>query len=275
DLGGAQRTSVALQLQTAGRGKFSAAVSARLSDASYGQPPVTSLTWRDYNCGTIESPSGAWSYFCGELPLEDRFVASSGVPDSDAHVAQAAARLSWQVGSGILTSTTSWYRGSTDVYRDFDASAAGQLFGVCNRSSSCSGPDARVDRIALVEEIWRQRGSVTEWTQELRLSGAPDASWPWSIGIAAWATDDRNEDLFGAARGDLSADEAYTAILPREPGVVGPASIVNSALVTDVNEHQVVRSLDLEYRRTLALFGTLEHRFTEKFLGRIEARLTR
>src|SRR5690606_35378561 len=34
-------------------------------------------------------------------------------------------------------------------------------------------------------------------------------------------------------------------------------------------------SLDLEDRRTLALFGTLEHRFTGKFVGRIEARLTR
>jgi len=275
-LGGARRASIAVQLATPPREGFAANVSLRLSEARYDQPAVASLTYGDYNCGAIEPASGAWSYYCGELPLVTRFDSSIDTPDSDDKVSQMALKLTWPLGPGTLTSTTSFYEGRSNIYRDFDASSTGQPFGVCALSSSCFGAGSAwpIERLVKVEEVWRHHGTVTEWNQELRWSGGHADALQWGVGVVAWETDSRDSALLGATRGDLTPGERLTAILPLTPGVVGPQSVVNRALVTDPNTHQVPQALDLENRRTVAFFGTLDFAFNEQWRARLEARAT-
>lgn len=274
-LGGAERRSLSLQLTTAPRDDgFAASVSARASEAAFGQPAVASLTYSDYNCGAVEPASGAWSYYCGKVPLARRFESSAGIPDSDHSVSQLAATLTWPIGSGTLTSMTSYYRGETDVYRDFDASSVGQAFGVCTVGVSCSALQPwPIDRLTSVNEVRRSRDTVTEWSQELRWSVSSDRL-SWSIAGAVWKTEDRDEGLLGAERGSLTVIERLTAILPLTPTVVGPQSLVNAALVADPNAQQAIQSLDLEQRRTVALYGTLDVALGARLRGRVEARVT-
>jgi iron complex outermembrane receptor protein len=276
-LGGARRASIAMQLATPPREGFAANLSLRFSEVRYDQPAVASLTYRDYNCGAIEPASGAWSYYCGELPRVTRFDSSIDTPDSDDEVAQMALQLAWPLGPGTLTSTTSYYEGRSDVYRDFDASSTGQPFGVCALSSSCSGAGIAwpIERLVTVEEVWRQQSEVTEWNQELRWSGGHDDALQWGVGVVAWETDSRDQALLGAARGDLTDAERLTGILPLTPGVVGPQSLVNRALVADPNTLQLAQALDVESRRTVAFFGTLDFAFNERWRARLEARATR
>jgi iron complex outermembrane receptor protein len=274
-LGGAQRSSVSLQLATPARDGFTARVAARVSQARYAQPAVASLTYADYNCGAIEPASGAWSYYCGKVPLATVFDSSPGIPDSDNTVSQLAMTLSWPLGAATLTSVTSYYRGASDAYRDFDASSEGQLFGVCSLTSSCSagGVPWHIDRSTRVNEVRRSLSTVTEWSQELRASGGSERL-KWMTGGAFWKTESRSEGLVGTERGDLTENERLTAILPLTPNLVGPESLVNFALVTDPNAQQLPQSLDLEVRETLAIFGALDYAFSERLDGRLEARVT-
>jgi len=274
-LGGSNRSSVSLLLATPASSGFQANVSARFSESRYGQPAVTSLTYADYNCGAIEPPSGAWSYYCGSVPLASAFDSSTGLPDSDNEASQLAVVLSWPIAAATLTSSTTYYRGRTDSYRDFDASSRGELFGVCSLSTSCVsvGTPWPIERLAMVNEVRRSVSAVTEWNQELRLSGSARRI-QWSIGGAVWRTSDSDEESFGAERGSLADFERLTAILPSAPVLVGPQSIVNVALVADPNAQQVTQSLDLEDRRTVAVFGTLDFAFNARLRGRLEARTT-
>jgi iron complex outermembrane recepter protein len=274
-LGGSRRASISLQLMTPARVGFTASVSARFSEARYAQPAVATLTYADYNCGAIEPASGAWSYYCGKVPLATVFDSSTAIPDSDNDVSQLAVTLSWPVGSGTLTSNTSYYRGRSDAYRDFDASSAGETFGVCTLASSCTqgGVPWPIDRLALVDEVNRSLSTVTEWNQELRWRGG-SGRLQWMVAGAVWKTGHRDEGLFGAARGSLTENERLTAILPLTPDIVGPQSLVNLGLVTDPNAQQVTRALDLEHRRALAIFGALDYAFSARLRGRLEARVT-
>ncbi|HSG65970.1 MAG TPA: TonB-dependent receptor plug domain-containing protein, partial [Gammaproteobacteria bacterium] len=276
-LGGSRRGSVSLQLATPAYDGFAASVSARFAEARHGQPAVASLSYPDYNCGAIEPASGAWSYYCGQVPVSKTFDASAGAPDSDNEVAQLAVTLSWPVGAGTLTSITNHYRGRADAYRDFDASSGGQTFGVCTLTSSCTigGIPWPLDRSVNVEQIWRSMSTVTESSQELRLSGGRSDRLQWSVGGAAWKTDDRDETLLGAERGSLTETERLTAILPLDPGIVGPQALVNLALVANPNVQQVTQALDLEERQTFAIYGTLDLAFNARLRARLEARVTR
>jgi len=274
-LGGTQRNSVSLRLATPAREGFMASVAARLSEARYTQPAVATLTYADYNCGAVEPASGAWSYYCGKVPLATAFDSSPAIPDSDNTVSQLAVTLSWPVGAATLTSATSYYRGASDAYRDFDASSAGETYGVCSLTSSCavSGVPWPIDRLTQVDEVLRSLSTVTEWSQELRLSSG-SGRLEWLVGGAIWKTDHRREGRLGAERGTLTDSERLTAILPLTPSIVGPQSRFNLALVTDPNAHQLTQSLDLEERRTLAIFGALDYAFSERLSGRVEARVT-
>ncbi len=275
-LGGMRRDSLALQLATSGSDSFRAHVSARFGEIRYRQPAVASLTYRDYNCGAVEPASGAWSYYCGAIPIATTFAASPGIPDSADQVGQLALTLSWSLGAGSLTSVTTYYRGSANAYRDFDASSTGQIFGVCRQRVTCGGGTAppSVDRSVYVNAVSRQTEVTREASQEVRFSNDAAERLHWTVGGAAWRTLDHDQALLGAGRGSVAVSERLTLLLPLNPSALGPLALMNAALVTDPALEQMTQSLDREERQTFAAFGALDVALNGSLRARIEARTT-
>ncbi|MDH4125263.1 MAG: TonB-dependent receptor [Gammaproteobacteria bacterium] len=276
-LGGWDRAGVSLIVGTAAERILQAALHLRYSEFGSTQPAASALTHDDYNCGAIEAASGAWSYYCGAVPIRQELEVSRGLPDSGNDVEQAALSLSWPALGGQLESQTSYYRGNSDSYRDFDLSRDGELFGVCTSDVNCVGPigiPRTVNRLATANEVSRVRSNVDEWTQEFRWRGANERAH-WMIGAVAWWTKSLEESRLGVARGDLNDDERYSALLPIDPYAVGPLALANFALVIDPNLEQITRSLDTIERRTLAVFASFDYALSAKTRARAELRATR
>jgi outer membrane receptor protein involved in Fe transport len=240
-------------------------------------PAVTAHTFVDYNCGSVESSSGAWSYFCGELPIVRRYDLSPDIPDSENEVLQNLLVFAWPALGGKIESRTSFYRGTADSYRDFDVSSLGETYGVCTDGVNCTGPPdipRIVDRLVSVNEVSRALSTVREWTQEVRWQSNGDDRWQSMFGAAAWWTDSDDEARLGVARGGLSDVQNLTAVVPVAPFTVGPLSLVNAAMVENPNAEQRTQHLDRSKRRTVALFGAVDYALTPRTRARAELRAT-
>lgn len=276
-LGGWKRSAASISLATPDDKDFRASLSVRVNRTKSMQPAASEVTFVDYNCGNIEAASGAWSYFCGAMPLASTFDISPDIPDSDSDVLQSALVLSLPLGGGQVESQTTFYRGTADAIRDFDMSSTGGLFGVCTFNINCFGPPGIpqfVNRFSVANEVFRNLSTVTERSQEIRWHATSGEKFQWMIGAVTWWTDKTSEARLGVARGDLAPDERLTALLPGDPLLVGPVSLVNSAIVDNPNSMQMTQALDVESRRTIALFGTVDYKLTNTIRARAELRVS-
>jgi len=80
NLGGYRKEAVSLAASFADSG-WDVLASARFNGDYLEQPAASSLTAADYNCGSRNPQSGEWTYYCGDAPRTDRYVASRGPPD--------------------------------------------------------------------------------------------------------------------------------------------------------------------------------------------------
>ena len=275
-LGNYGRNAVAASMSLAESGPWTASLAGRWSSTDSSHPAQTSIAGPDYNCGAVESASGYWSYFCGELPVQHRVDLSGGVPDSSNDVAQASLNFAWSGDAVRFESDTSYYRGSSDIYRDFDSSSAGETFGVCVIGVTCPRsqlPALPIERLVNADSVSRQGSSTSEWSQEFRLIGSAGRV-NWLAGVTGFLTEDRSRARFGFERGNLRPTEALTVLLPMTPDLTGPIARGNRALVDDPDREQVVQSNTATERRTLAVFGAVTYRPTDQVGLRVEARAT-
>ena len=275
-LGDVERAAVAGVLASDWSGPWSAQVSGRWTSASLGHPAVSSLGGADYNCGAVDPATNMWSYYCGSLPRSARHEVSSGVPDSELDVGQVALNVSWRDQRFLFTSDTAYYRGSTETFRDFDASADGETFGVCI-PPACplgAGPPWPVDRLVDVNSVSRSSATTSEWTQEFRLQATQSPAFSWMIGLTGIVTQRSNRSGFGFGREALAPGEVLTILRPLEPGLAGPIARANPALVDDPNRQQVMSPATDVERRTLAVFGSIDYRLAPRWAVRAEGRAT-
>jgi iron complex outermembrane receptor protein len=277
-LGGRNRTSAALTLATPLDSKLQAALKLRFSQSGYDQPAASALDYNDYNCGAVEPASAAWSYYCGAAPIRKVFDISPGVPDSAIDVVQATFDFSLPAFGGLFESQTSHYHASTDSFRDFDVSSAGQVFGVCTTGINCIGPigiPRSVNRLTTANEVSRDELAIREWNQDVRWRSSGGRPTQWTVGAAAWSTHEVDAARLGVARGDLAANEQYSAFVPTDPFSVGPLSLTNFALVADPNREQITRGRDAVDRQTVAVYATVDHALSARIRARAEIRATR
>jgi iron complex outermembrane receptor protein len=276
-LGDFSQDAVAATFVTNTGGPWTAELAGRWSHARSSQPAQTSVGGAQYNCGAVNPATGDWSYYCGELPVSSRVDLSPGVPDSTNGVGQLALAVSWSSGDLSFESDTSYYRGSSDIYRDFDSTSAGEFFGVCTISVNCPFPASTptpVNRLVRVNSVWRDSPDTAEWTQEFRLRGHAGTSVEWLLGATWFRTDEDDSGRLGFERGDLLPNEALTVLLPLTPLVAGPVARANRALVDDPDSHQVLQAKSKTTIRTLAWFGALTYRPVERLGLRAELRTT-
>lgn len=276
-LGDYSRNAVAATLVVADGGPWNVELAGRWSRTDTGHPAQSSIDGADFNCGAIEPSSGYWSYFCGDLPVAGNTAVSTGLPDSTNSVTQLSLSLAWSTAAVTFTSDTSYYRGASDVYRDFDSSSSGETFGVCLLSVTCpraQSPPQPVSRLVQVNSVSRQEPATEEWSQEFRLRGRAADRVDWLLGLTGFVTHEDSLARFGFERGDLAANEALAVLLPLTPGVAGPVARGNRALVDDPNAEQVLQSQSETTRRTFAVFGALSYRPTDRLGLRAELRTT-
>ncbi len=261
-----------------GAGPLSVRLHGRYGESRGNQPAFATLDYRSYNCGGRDAASGAWSYYCGVVPVPDRANGlSPGLPDSRTWSGQAALHLALDLGDMELRSDTSWYAARSNVYRDFDGSAAGEAYGVCIVALNCppaASAGATVFRIQPVNLVQRHTMPVREIAQELRLASAGERRLSWSLGGAAFWTRQglRTNFAYGAERGTLAGSERFTSLVLANPARVGPLAAINAALADDPDVQQTVQNDAVEWRRTLALFATAEWKPTSRVALRGEVR---
>ncbi|MEO6718528.1 MAG: TonB-dependent receptor [Novosphingobium sp.] len=277
-LGNSERTSAALTIAMRDNASpLSARLSVRFGDSRSNQPPFYGIDYRQYNCGGRDPASGAWSYFCGAAPIASAVSLSPGIPDSRTRSGQAALHLALDSGSVELRSDTSYYRADVTAYRDFDGSAEGDTYGVCNIALNCSGtasliiPVVRLQRVNIVQ---RHSQSARELSQEFRIRSTGDRRFAWLLGGTVFWTRQglRTNFAYGAERGALAANERFSALVLANPLRVGVPAAINSALVDNPDVSQIVQNDAVEYRRTIALFATADYRLASEVRLRGEVR---
>lgn len=269
-LGGYRRRAAALSFAMLDGLGWSATLAARGARVESEHPAVTTLSWPDYNCGSQDPASGAWSYYCGSLPVAQGFALSPGVPDSIVDAWQVVLEVDVPLTRFTLESDTSYYRSSADTVRDFDATASGELLGVCTVGVSCrvaNAPPTPVDRLLRVNQVQVQSPEVEEISQELRLRGER-----WMLGVVGFVTRETAQISLGVENAGLGPQERLTAYLPGTPGLAGQVSQFDRARVADPNAAQLVQSLTRSERRTLALFGSADRDLAAAWRARGELR---
>jgi iron complex outermembrane recepter protein len=278
-LGALDRKAVALALALApgADSRISGSLAARYQDGRDTQPAVASVEGPDFNCGARDRASGLWSYWCGPFPESDSFILSPGLPDSQSQVGQVLLKVSLDLGSLRVESDTGWYDASSDLVRDFDASARGVQYGVCTLGVNCAGPSGiprPVNRLVYANQVTHDLQYTRQLSQELRLRGSAGRV-DWMAGGVVFDTLDQVRATFGTASGDLLPGEQLTAVLPATPQLVGPLSISNRSLVVDPNATQVDRQRVENRQRSYAVFGALDHETSDRLRLRAELRATR
>ena len=133
-LGDYSRNALAASVVTASPGPWKGELAGRWSRTESAHPAQTSIDGTGFNCGAIEQVSNYWSYFCGSLPVSSSVDLSPGLPDSTNEVTQVSLSIAWSAEAMTFESDTSYYRGTSDIYRDFDSTSTGETFGVCTVS---------------------------------------------------------------------------------------------------------------------------------------------
>jgi iron complex outermembrane recepter protein len=279
DLGGFSRQAIIATLarDAAGADDWRASLSVRVGSGTAEHPAVASLYGADFNCGGRDPASGLWSYFCGRAPMARNFDLGDELPDSRSEAFQIAIRVAVPLGGLQLEIDSSAYSAEATVVRDFDASGTGQPFGVCVFNQSClgsSGQPPLADRFVDVNQVLSQRPNARELSQEIRLRNRGPGIFDWLIGAVYLETRERTLTGIGAERGSLSTDERLVAILPGSPEIAGPISRLNRALVADPNLAQVEQARSHDSRRTVAAYGALDWRPTNRLALRSELRGT-
>lgn len=276
-LGDVSRYAAAASLTTDDGGPWSATLSGRWSRTKTSLPAQAYVDGAAYNCGAVDPASGYWSYYCGSLPMSDRVDLSTGVPDSLNQVGQVSLSIGWS-GDGLrFESDTSYYRGASDIYRDFDSSSAGETFGACTVSVNC--PPAvvaptPVNRLVQVNSVWRLSPATTEWSQEFRLLGHHGTAVDWLLGVTGFLTDQQSTGRLGFDGSVLQPREALTILLPLTPGLAGPLARANVALVADPDRTQVLQNRSDTRTSTVAAFGAMTYRPVDTVALRVELRAT-
>lgn len=278
-LGGYERTAAVITLATADAVAFDATLVARISRNDTTQPAIEPFTYPEYNCGSVDAISGAWSYYCGDLPTARDLTLSSHIPDSRNETRQVSLELAVPWLGGVLESQSSYYRGETDLYRDLDATRTGERFGVCTLGVNCTGTigvPRFVDGLVDANTVLRLTPQTEEWSQEVRFRAAAGDRLDWMLGATAYWTTTQERTEAGVERGSLGPSQRLTAYQPTAPLLVGPlATTQNAALVDDPNRRQVTQTRDLRWSRSLALFGLVDYAVTDDVRARAELRASR
>ena len=237
----------------------------RLSQAQLESPAQSTLAGPGYNCGARDPTTGYWSFYCGDIPRTRRFDISPDIPLSTTQTLQGSLQVAWHANSWSLDNVATYYRSASVSFRDWDGTAAGELLGVCTVALNCEpigGVAQPVTRLLSVNQVLRASTTIEHLTDEFRVRRHADRM-DWMLGAQEVLAREHDGDGLGAGPVELHANERLTALLPATPGLVGPISVLNSAIVADANLIQETEFVDNNFNLT-ELFGALDYRLAPR-----------
>jgi iron complex outermembrane recepter protein len=259
-LGGYEESAVGFTLANSASADTALRLQARYFRDDAAHPAVFSVSGPSYNCGSRNPVTGYWSYYCGELPVANAVDISPGVPSSSTDTRQIALNVEHSFNRWKLTSLSSYYHSATDAWRDFDASSAGGLYGLCDPNFGCtpgSSTQQLLSGYADVNQLSRDLTESREVSEELRMSWAGNSASAM-LGAVASARRDEGYSVLAAGPLVLASGARLTALLPATPSVAGPVSILNNFLTSDPLTTQFPRDASIQYGNAVALFGTFD-----------------
>jgi iron complex outermembrane receptor protein len=265
NLGGYRKWGSALSLEYTPAAEWRITGNIRLSQDQLGHPAQSTLNGPGYNCGARDPTTGYWSFYCGDIPRTRRFDIGPDIPDSTTRTLQGSLHLEWHADSWSLDNVATYYRSASVAYRDWDGTSAGELLGVCTVGLNCDpigGVAQPVTRLVSVNEVLRTSTTIEHLTEEFRVRRHTDRL-DWMIGAQEVLAREHDGDGLGAGPVELQANERLTALLPATPGLVGPISVLNAAIVADAKRIQDTEFIDNNTNLT-ELFGALDYRLAPR-----------
>jgi len=265
NLGGYRKWGSALSLEYTPAAAWRITGNIRLSQDQLEHPAQSTLTGPGYNCGARDPTTGYWSFYCGDIPRTRRFDISPDIPDSTTRTLQGSLQLEWHANSWSLDNMATYYRSASVAYRDWDGTSAGELLGVCTVGLNCdpvNGVAQPVTELVSVNEVLRTSTTIEHLTEEFRVRRHIDRL-DWMVGAQEVLAREHDGDGLGAGPVELQANERLTALLPATPGLVGPISVLNAAIVADANRIRDAEFIDNNTNLT-ELFAALDYRFAPR-----------
>lgn len=262
NLGGYQQWGASLALEYSWASAWRAIGDVRLTNDRSGQPATSTLFASAYNCGSQDPKTGYWSFYCGDLPRTRHYSLSPNTPDSVTRTLQTSVRLEWRAEDYSLDTLSAYYRSSSEVYQDFDGTAAGELMGVCTVGVNCGVAGAMVNRLVNINQVYRTSDWIEQITQELRLRHHAER-FDWMLGAQVVVDSEHSGNGLAAGPVQLGANEKLTVLLPQAPQRVGPVSALNGSILGDPSRVQDSEFLIVHSTLT-TIFGAMDYRLTPR-----------
>jgi iron complex outermembrane receptor protein len=275
NLGGYRKWGGSASLEYASNEAWHFTAQIRMSNDRLEHPAVATVTAAEYNCGSQNPTTGYWSFYCGDIPRARRFDISPDIPDSSTATTQGLLRIEGHGGRWDIDSLTGYYHSDSLEIRDWDASSAGELLGVCTLGRNCDAIDGTtqfVNRLVTVNQVQSAADVIDAVTEELRLR-LNAGRYNGMLGVLRTWARERYGDAFGVGPVALAADERLTDLLPATPLIVGPISELNDSLVADANRTPIMNTQQDQIWLT-EFFGALDVALPHQVNLHIEARTT-
>ena len=260
NLNGYHKWGASLGFEYAWAADWRASGNVRLTNDRSGQPATSTLFASGYNCGSQDPKTGYWSFYCGDIPRTRRYDLTPSIPDSVTRTLQSSARVEWHREQYSVEGLSAYYHSSSQVYRDFDGTSAGELMGVCTVEVNCDVAGAPVNRLASVNQVALSTDVIEQITQELRVRHHGDRI-DWMLGAQVVKNSEYSGDGLAVGPVTLATNEELTALLPQAPHLVGPVSALNGLVLQDPNGVQDSEFIDVHSTLT-TVFGALDYHLT-------------
>jgi len=235
------------------------------------------IPYGQQNCGAINAATGARMLYCGEVKARKSADMSGNIPNSEGLTKQVALESRYENDAFTVVAVTGLTRANFSAYFDYDATSAGDVYGVCTVvGASCPtvGGLASYNRTIVAQSVGANKTRVRTFNQELRVQ-SPDANrLQWLVGGLYFDSKVKEEALTGLGAPTLSANERLVQVLPAYAGTnTGPlAAFGNPAITPD--EIDLIRLTNLTYMgtKTYSIFGGLSYKVIDSLKVSAEGR---
>jgi iron complex outermembrane receptor protein len=220
---------------------------------------VSGLPVSAFNCGVGNT------MYCGQLQASEVSSITAGAPRTVADARQASLNLNWARDGVSVTSITGFTEAENRTYNDYDISADGTLFGVCQLGASClsNGTYTRLQRVNLLSS---NRERVRTFSQEIRLQSDNRSPFQWIVGGSYFNSRIPISALgIASDRNGLAANERLVQVsqitTPPSAGTGRPYDFTaNPFLTNDLND-ALYSSYAAASTKTMSIFGSAGYRF--------------
>ncbi len=247
NVGGYETTSIAGGIVLTPSDSIEAIVNIYYTDRSIEPSPSFLVP---YNCG--RTASGAFSWFCGEVPSVDSVDLTPGGITNVSNLI-VSGEFNWEITDKLsFKSITGYVSSKSDNFRDIDFTSAGTPV-VTNLGRTVGA------------NTWLSggNGDTKDFSQEVRLDYQDDR-WGLTVGGFIWDHEKANTSFAAVDTSPLMAGERFPGFIPLLFGTVDPlgSPVLSNQNVNETNTWAIFGRAEAEILPSFTVSG--EVRYTEE-----------